>query len=210
MNPTTYRKPVLSPMSQYQTIPKPFDLNDKRHPIHKEIQKIVGTINLTATIQEDSESLSLLKTPGLVAFACFLKRDGELIAIGRGAAVLNRLSKYLERTVMTAANASLVDAVVKSTKILDTLRMDAGSAIASSAASEAYEPKDSYAGLELPETFNEKPVSHGQGITTKQKDFLRKLVAANVKNELERARWESEIDNLTSAQASQAIKQFVK
>jgi hypothetical protein len=189
-------------------MPKPFDLKDKRHPIHKEIQKIVGTINLTATIQEDLESLSLLKTPGLVAFACFLKRDGELISIGRGAAVLNRLSKYLERVVMQAANASLVDAIVKSTKVLDMLRMDTGSTVASSVASETHEPKADYTGLELPETFNEKPAS--PGITEKQKGYLKKLITENIKSLPERDRWESEIDNLTSAEASQAIQQFKK
>ena len=209
MNTTTYRRSVPSPIYPSQVMPKPFDLKDKRHPIHKEIQKIIGTINLTATIQEDSESLSLLKTPGLVAFACFLKRDGELIAIGRGAAVLNRLSKYLERTVMQAANACLVDAVVKSTKILDTLRLDTSPAVSSGAITvDARDAKDDYTGLELPETFNEKPIS--QGITEKQKGYLRKLVAANIKSELERDRWESEIDNLTSAEASQAIQQFKK
>ena len=212
MNPT-YTRSVPSPISSFRTLSnKAFDIQDARHPVRDEISRSIGEYNFTAVFEEDIQTIALFKhVPGLIAFICTLKRGTEVVGQGRGTAVLSKVNRYVDRTVRIAFNAALIDAVVRSTKALDVLNVDItdnkGPAIV---AGDQRHVKDGYTGLELPESFSEKPVSKSQGITAKQRDFLRKLVTANVKNELERDRWESEIDNLTSAQASQAIKQFVK
>lgn len=189
---------------------KAFDVQDARHPVRNEISNSIGEYSFKAVFEEDIQTINLFKhIPGLIAFICTLKRDAEIIGQGRGTAVLSKVNRYVDRTVRIAFNSALIDAVVRSTKGMDVLNMDiTGSKGPAIAVEDERSVKDGYTGLELPETFDRKPVS--QGITEKQKGFLRKLVAANIKNELERDRWESEIDNLTSAQASQAIKQFVK
>lgn len=171
-----------------------FDVQDKRHPVRKLIQKNVGAMNFTATIEEDGQTLALFKhIHGLVAFVCTLKRDNEILAQGRGAAVLNRVNRYVERTVYTAANASLIDAVVRATKVLDTLRLDTGSTIADNAVAETY-----------------KPVDGGGNITEKQKNYLLELIDANVTDEDERNQWEGRVGGLSREEASEAIQSFKK
>lgn len=126
---------------------------NKRSPAFEEIAKSIGVYNLVATIEEDKETLSLFnRVPGLIAFIATLKTaDGEILGIGRGTATLNRMSKYVDRAVCYAKNASLIDAMVRATRTLDALYLEETS------------PQD-----------NSNDVQNFA--TEKQKNFLAKLV----------------------------------
>lgn len=129
------------------------NVQNKRNPAFEEIAKSIGTYNLIATIEEDTETLSLFKhVPGLIAFMAILKTaDGEILGIGRGTATLNRMSKYVDRAVCYAKNSALIDAMVRSTKTLDALY--------------------------LQETSTQENSEDVQNLATeKQKNFLTKLV----------------------------------
>jgi len=94
----------------------------KTDPIEEEIVKNTGTFNLTAIVEKDIAMINAFKhIPNFIAFKTTLKMGEEVVGIGTGAAVLNRLNKFVERTVRFAYNASLIDAMVRSTKILDAL-----------------------------------------------------------------------------------------
>ena len=62
--------------------------------------------------------------------------------------------------------------------------------------------------MELPESFNEK-TSNQKMISAKQKEYLRGLIA-KIKDDFQRERWLSGLDNLTSSQASDAIQSLKK
>ncbi len=96
--------------------------NNKNNPVLTEIAKNIGSFNLTVIVEEDKETLSLLKNiPGLIAFKTTLFKEDQILGIGRGTATLNRMNKFLERGVRYAWTTSLIDAVVRSTKTLDAL-----------------------------------------------------------------------------------------
>lgn len=209
---TIYKKPIPSPMRPYQVAQKmAFDVQNAKHPARQEVLKNVGKYELTAEFTEDGPTLSLFKhIPGLIAYICTLSntKTGSILGQGRGTAVLSKINRYVDRSVAVARNASLIDSVVRATKAMEALNLGANDqgddATPIDGTSEA---KASYTGIELPESFNEKPTQ--RMISTKQKEYLRGLVA-KIKDEFQRDRFLSELDNLTSAEASQAIQQFKK
>jgi hypothetical protein len=102
--------------------------NYKKNPAFEEIEKSTGIFTITAEIKEDIETVNLFKhIPNLIAFLCTLKIGGQIIGEGRGASVLTKINKYIEKSVNFAWNASLIDAVVRSTKTLDSLYLKATS-----------------------------------------------------------------------------------
>ncbi|MFZ2522744.1 MAG: hypothetical protein WAX44_02780 [Minisyncoccia bacterium] len=169
---------------------KGYDVQDKNHPVQDEIRKIIGTYDLSATFEEDTQTLEMFRhIPGLVAFSCTLKHGAEVIGYGRGTAVLSRMNRFVERAIRTAFNGSLVDAVVKSTKMLDALRLEPGKERTSYITEEIYE---------------------NEPITDRQKSYLLELVFQNIEDEDERNRWSSQIDEMTKSEASNAIQVFAK
>ena len=103
-------------------IPTSFRMKERVNPIQEEIAKSLGTFSLTVTVEKDTEMTNAFRhIPNFIAFKTTLKKDNNIIGIGTGASVLNRLNKFLDRTVLFAKNASLVDAMIRSTKILDAL-----------------------------------------------------------------------------------------
>lgn len=154
-------------MNNYKnSVPSPYK-RERLNPIQEEITKSisVGNFNLTVSTEQDFETMALFKNiPGFVAFKTILKKENQLLSIGYGSAVLNRLNKFVERTVLFAKNASLIDAMVRSTKILDALSImpnqkDIGD--------KDLEGRDSQA------FFGEEDL---QTATEKQRNFLTKLV----------------------------------
>ena len=210
---TIYKKPVLSPMHPYQVAKKmTFDVQNVKHPARREVLRNVGKYELTAEFIEDSQTLSLFRhIPGLIAYICTLSntKTGSVLGQGRGTAVLSKINRYVDRSVAVARNASLIDSVIRATKAMEDLNLgadDQGSdAIPNDDASEA---KVSYTGMELPESFNEK-TSNQKMISAKQKEYLRGLIA-KIKDDFQRERWLSGLDNLTSSQASDAIQSLKK
>ena len=118
-----------------------------------------------------------------------LKLGDSVLSIGRGTAVLNRMNKFVERGVRYAFNASLIDAVVRSSKTLDALYL------------KTIDQKDT--GTQIEKLYENK-------ISDNQKSYLRQLININVVDERERNRWESEIEDMTKDEASTAIQSFKK
>ncbi len=177
-------KPYIS--SPYQT-QKKVNVQEKKSPLQEEVEKNIGTFNLTVEVIEDKNTLSLFKhISGMVAFLCTLKKGNEIISEGRGSAVLNKLNKYVERGVRYAFTNSLVDAVVRSTKTLDALYLQANGQDGANIS-----------------------VGEIDYATDKQKSYLRELINANVIDESKRKYWESQVNQLTKDEASEKIKSFV-
>jgi len=116
-------------MTNYKTasLKSPFQaIDDKRHPVFQEIAKNLGVIHLTATVAEDTQTRNLLKFPGVIAFICTLRKGSEIIGIGRGSTIINKMNKFIERTVRVAFNSAVIDSVMQSTKMLNTLNIESG------------------------------------------------------------------------------------
>lgn len=166
---TNYKPRIASP---YQvTREKTFRMRDKKSPIQEEIEKNTGTFTITVDVKEDKETISLFKhIPHLISFITTLKNENnEIVGIGRGSAILNRLNKFVERTVRYAYNASLIDAMVRSTKILDAL----------------YITPSNKENTEVPDEADlegrDKPAFYGNEdmpkvATEKQREFLSRLI----------------------------------
>ena len=152
-------------MNTYKNnIPSPY--KTRVDPIQEEISKNISSFSLTVTTEQDLETMALFKNiAGFVAFKTTLKKGNQLLSIGYGSAVLNRLNKFVERTVLFAKNASLIDAMVRSTKILDALSIMPNQ--------KDSEERD-LEGRDSPAFFGEEDMP--QYASQKQRNFLTKLV----------------------------------
>lgn len=188
---TTYKPGVSSPFQAMQK--KTFDIQDKKHPIREEIARCVGAYNLTAVVEEDFQTQTTMKhIPGLISFLCTLLKDGKVIAQGYGSSVLSSSNKFLRRAVSSAFNSALADATIRATKVLDTFR----------------NPDDSSVSEALNDAYEAKNRNEFVPITEKQKSYLFELIQTNIDDEEERRKWESQIDQLSRNEASEAIQNF--
>jgi len=157
------------------------------------MRKYCGTYDLSVSFEEDTQTLTTFShVSGLIAFLCTIRKDGKIIGQGRGWSAMNRVNKYIERSVSTAINGSLLSAVNNATKILDTLRIGAMDQDREAEKAEMYRSRSS----ELSEPASDR-----------QREYLRRLVRENCSEE-ERERWEGQIDTLTKEEASQAIQTY--
>ena len=184
-------KSTLSPFHK-QMQDKNFDYQNPKHPVNQEIIKNVGTFNFTATIQQDTQTLDRFKhIRGLVAFICTLKRDGITVGEGRGTTVLDgQINKFVTKTIKYAFNASLIDAIVRSVKSLDTFTI------------KQTKPQ------ETPFSIEDLDKQETEMITDSQKRYLLELVHLNIPDEEQKLKWESNLDDFTKAEASEAISNF--
>lgn len=190
MNNTAYKTRVPSP---FQMARKPaYKRPEQTDTVREEMNKLLGTYQFSATFEEDTQTAATLKhIPGIIAFVCTLKKGDRVIGQGRGTTVINQVNRFIVRTINFAFNSALIDAVVRSTKILDVFRPDAtphpwnGPSV---------ETSDSY--------------ESGENITDKQKSYLLQLIQTNVADEDERENLVAQIDEYTKEEASQAIKRF--
>ena len=162
----------------------------KKDPLREEIEKNIGTFNLSVTVEEDTDTLSLFKhVPGpIIAYIATLRKGSEVVGIGRGSAILSRINKFVDRAVRYAFNASLIDSVVHSAKMLDAL----------------YLKSDTGAIEEM-----NKMDYPSELATERQKSYLRELINVNVIDDKEKDQWESQIDELTKDEASEKIQFFI-
>lgn len=166
------------------------DTHRDEHPARREIERVIGTYELTATVEEDKQTLATLgHIPGLIAFICNIKRDGEVIGQGRGSAVLNQMNKFIARTVHFAFNSSILNAVAQSTKAIDSMA-------------------NPHSDLGIEEVEQANVIR--ERISDKQRSFLTTLIRKNVHDESTLSWWMSQIDEMDTKQASEAIKSFVK
>lgn len=168
------------------------DTKDKKNPIRKEIEKLLGIHTLEATVEEDIQTLAAMKhVEGIVCFLCTLRKNGKVLAQGRGNAVMNPSGRYMNRAIHSAFNSALADSVIRATKVLGTL----------------IEPEQARSNT-VPQTYG--PTSDSSELATdRQRQFLRQLIQINCEEE-ERERWEKQLDQLTKSEARETIQQFSK
>ncbi len=178
---------------------KALNTMDQRHPVHEEIKKCVGVYKFSATVEQDNDSLEKFRhIPGIISFICTIRLGEVVIGEGRGTAVLSRINKFLERTVRYAFNASLLDAMAKSLKMLDALQLDLSNQHNELAPTEiVYEKK-------------KKDTEAESIITDKQKTYLLGLIKTKISDKEERYIWQDKIPRFTKDEASQAIKSFAR
>ena len=130
-----------------------------------------------------------------MAFICTLKMGDKVIGQGRGTTAINQVNRFIVRNISFAFNASLVDAVVRSTKIQDSFRPDATPhpwTEANSASPSAYKASEQ---------------DSSDIATPKQVEYLRQLIQINCEEE-ERENMEAQLGELTKQEASKMIESF--
>jgi len=188
---TIYKTNTISP---FQIKKESFNYPRKTQPIQDEIKKHIGTLKITASFSNDAQfSEKFSHVPGFVAFLCKLTINDELVGCGRGTAVLSRVNRFVERTLLSAKNASLIDAVVQSTKILDVI----------------YLKQNPQNGTTLDEAYQINSTEQTIPITDKQKSYLLELFRTKISDPTERSREESQVDKLTKEEASAKISHFL-
>src|SRR3990167_5060131 len=154
----------------YRGQPSPFqimrkqalDVNDEKHPIKAEMRKHYGTYNFTATFEEDVDTARAFKhISEYLPVICTLRKDGKVIAIGRGASVLSTMNRSIQRAVYGAINGSWLSAANSATKVFDLDRMD---------------------------TVSDRPGIGTEPVlaTEKQKSYLRELILLNCEDDTDR------------------------
>ncbi len=142
-----------------------YEKRERMDPIQEEVTKNISNFSLTVITEQDFETMALFKNiEGFVAFKTTLKKGNQLLSVGYGSAVLNRLNKFIERTVLFAKNASLIDAMVRSTKILDAL-----------AIMPINQKEEDLEGRDKPAFYGDEDLP--QVATEKQLNFAKKLIA---------------------------------
>lgn len=168
------------------------DTQNENHPMRQQVRKLCGTYNLSATFSEDSSSLELLETPGLIAIKCVLSKDGKPVGVGHGSSVISRINKGIERSIFGCLNGSLMSAINSACKTLDALRLEAADNGESAALGEAYRARDG---------------EQSQPATEKQRDYLKQLLSTHENQEVA-DHWMANLDTLTKEEASAAISRF--
>ena len=195
MNTTAYKsvrsRPVPSPFQMARK--QSYNVQDSQHPVRISVRQLCGTYQITATFEEDKETLATFRhIPGLIAILCTLRQDGKIIGQGRVSSVVNRVNRVLERTLSVAINGSFLSAANSATKVLDTLRLEAPALTGPKGLGEASQTREN----DGPEPASEK-----------QCQYLTQLAQINCEGE-ELEKWLSQINSLTKEEASQAIAHF--
>lgn len=168
------------------------DMQNENHPMRQQVRKLCGTYNLSATFSEDSSSLELLKTPGLIAIKCILSKDGKAVGVGHGSSVISRINKGIERSIFGCLNGSLMSAINSACKTLDAMRLEAADNGESATLGEAYRAR-----------YGEQ----SQPASEKQREYLKHLLSTH-EDENVREQWLANLDTLTKEEASSAISRF--
>ena len=185
-------------------MPSPFQVNrksfgapkaTKKDTLRDEMKKLLGTYQFTATFEEDVQTATTFEqVPGLVAFICTLKMGDRVIGQGRGTTAINQINRFIVRSIGFAFNASLVDAVIRSTKIQDVFRPDAA-------------PHPWKDGNSAPRAYGTGEEESPDTATPKQVEYLRQLIQINCEEE-EREKMEAQLGELTKQEASKMIESF--
>jgi len=168
----TYNKEVISPFQ-----PRINRFANSDNPVSQEVRNLCNiSYTLEVSFQEDVDTLKQFRhIPNLIAIMCIIKKDGQVISLGRSWAVFGRLNKYLERTISTAINGSFLSATNNASKVLESFRMSVD---------------DSSMEPEL--------------ATDKQKNYLNTLIQEKVPIN-ERDNWIKELSNISRSEASDKI-----
>lgn len=212
MNTVYQLRPVAPTLSPYQMAKEATNVRASGHPVMDEINRCVGKYQVEIIVEEDNQTLSMFKyVPGLIAFIATIRSNGRIIGQGRGSACLSSTNRYIERAVFCAANSAIVDSIVRSTKVLNILLPNAGSALQDMemrvddvpftdepySTREPYQAREEYAAKAYAPT----------GISEKQKVFLLGLIR-KVRNADEKNQWLERMNGMSSHEASAAIQEL--
>ncbi len=161
----------------------------EEHPIRTEINRHVGTYDISCVFEEDVQSATLYNHPGLIAYICTLKQGDRVIGEGRGMSVLSQSNRYIGKSVKFAFNSALIDAVVRTSKFPEIFRTSVTTAPSFGLPSEAYGAEQYLA-------------------TDKQKSYLKELVDYEISDEDERNQILGNLDTMTKEDASELIQQL--
>ncbi|MCK4918338.1 MAG: hypothetical protein KAS02_00945 [Candidatus Pacebacteria bacterium] len=181
---------MADPFSPQQLETRNFDYTRKDHPVRKIIEENIGSFDINVSVKEDKENLSLLKTPGLIFFLCLLKVNNKVIGSGRGSSRINKDNKLITRAVRFAFGASILDAVAKTVRTSNFLRPNKKEATPFSI--EDLDRKDQTTKM----------------ITNNQKRYLLELIHSNISDDEQIVKWESNLEDFTKQEASEAIQKF--
>src|SRR3989338_6913312 len=200
MNQTPYNpRPVRSPVQLHPAEVarnRALDTQDEEHPTRRTVRRLCGTYNLSATFSEDTGTLSTVRTPGLIAVQCVLSKDEKAIGIGHGSSIISRINRGTERTVFSCLNGALMSAINSACKTLDVLRLEVSD---EHAASDKTSMVRDFHGM--------REASVSEPATDKQKQYLLQLASINL-DEGDREQFASTVDDMTKAEASEAIQRF--
>ena len=172
-----YQLKVQHPIEQMRT--KVYDVQDKKNPIRAAIEQCLGTHTITAVIEEDMQTITTMGVDGLVSFLCTLSENGRILSQGRGSVVMSPTNRFIQKAVACAFNASVADAALRASRVLDMIRDKTGT---------------------VEETNETEPA------TEKQREHLQQLIRVKVTDGDERRRWEAQLGELTKDAASAAIQ----
>jgi hypothetical protein len=148
----------------------PYSSQNRKDPLRAEIERNVGKITLEITVEEDKDSINLLKhiNGPIIAYKATVRKNSQIIGVGRGSSIITRINKYYDRSIRYSWNASLIDSIIQSVKTLDALYLSSTN-LKETESSEYKDIEDqnfqaSYT-EDLPQTATEK-----------QRNFLSKLV----------------------------------
>lgn len=172
-----------------------FNVSMASHPVREIINACVGSFALTATFVEDRETVTKLENPSIIAFLCTIRKGDKIIGIGRGHTALSPTNKFVERNIFSALNFSLIDAISKCTRVLNTFHTGQDlplQSVVEPVVGKGYNTKDSY---------------NADMISDKQKSYLQELINVNLDGE-ERESAIQTLDDLTRTEASEMIQSF--
>lgn len=193
---TTYKNSTVKSPYQPSIKKDVFNVNNKNHPVKELIQKYTGVYNLTATFEQDLETTQKLSHfSGVVAFICTIRKNGQVVGIGRSHNILSSSNKFLEKVINASFSYSFIDAISKTTRAMDTFLTDKNIP----PQEETTTPNSNYVVKELLE-------SDGR-ISDKQRSYLEELIKVNLDGE-ERESMMNQLDDMSRQEASQMIKNF--
>ena len=201
MNTTTYKPRTLSPIQPrvhpiQQLRKQALDVQHEDNPARAVMQKCIGTYNIQIVVEEDRQTISVMKREGLISFLCTLLKDGHVLSQGRGSSMLNEGNyRYLSRSVHSAFNSAIADAVIRATKVLDTIRTNV---------------EDSRIGATPGEAYGIREVGISEPATEKQKAYARQLISLNIEDEADGEQIASTLDDMTKDEISSLIQRFAR
>lgn len=123
MNNTSYqrRRTYSSSRPSYQVASDADNAHPAEATIHKLLSGYEGTYGIKAEFTKDEDSMRLFKRDKsiVIGFICTLyDENGRCLSQGRGLSFISfQGEKYIQRAILYARNASLIDCVMRASKL---------------------------------------------------------------------------------------------
>jgi hypothetical protein len=178
-----------------------FIIDGKRSISKGGAERLAEIYNLIATFTKDNETLeSFGNTSGLIAYVCQLKRDGKLVAEGRGSANISDYENSANSSIKCAMISSFKDAVLRATGTSFLFTQDIENM-------NLLEEPD-LEGRDRQAFFGDEDMP--KVMTEKQEALLRTLIAEKIHNEASRQEYLRQINpNLSRYDCSELISSLL-